>query len=223
MEAHTITQSSSNYLPALNCIVTEVVSASDLIHSLYQKNHLSIELETTICLYSRLLGYIIHKKIIGDQDHLSQLIIDTIQEHVEQGKNFYHTVKTCTDQNNSQLDDFMKTHGVIVMPILKLVQFTSDLIKNSINNKNRSTSVKETVKKETLMYDSIEIIFENTYQKLIQDIHELNVTNPLIFLLEHFSVMLGWLIGFFTQLTNKPTDYFTKRSSHSIKSPNAYY
>lgn len=212
-------QSTSNYLPALNIIATEIIAASEDIFSLYQQNQLPIKPETIIYVYARWLGYVIHQKIIGDKDHLSQLIVDTIEENIQQGKQFFHLVKKCMEQDNSQLDDFVKTHGVIVVSILKLTQFTSHLIQQSIHDKNHAVSQKEFDKKEAVMHDIIETIFENIYQKSVQEINELDINNPLIFLLEHFSIMLGWLIGFFTQLVNKSEDIFTQKSFLEIKRP----
>lgn len=203
---------SSNYLPALNSIVANIQEISGHIAALYQQNHLPINPEIIISIYSSWLGYIINNKIIGDTEQLAKLITDTIQKNIDNGKYFYHTVNTCTEQDNTQLDEFIRTNGVIVVPILKLIQFVSNFIKQSINNKYPTLSAKQQFAAEKLIQDPMETIYRNGYERSVHEINDLNVQNPLIFLLEHVSAMLGWLIGFLSLLTNKTSNYLADKS-----------
>jgi hypothetical protein len=202
----------ANYPPALTSLTQNIMEATQQTAVLYQEHQLAMEPENFIRLYCRWLGFIVGKKITGDKDHLYQLISDTIQQYEEQGRNLCRMVTSHTDKDTTQIDKLVNTHGIIVVPVIKLTQFISQIIKQMLSAKPRNYTQEERLQLETTLEEPMAEIFANRFQAALQEINELQIPNPLIFLLEHFSITVGWLTGFFAQLSNKPTKTFLEKS-----------
>lgn len=204
----------ANYPLALTKLTEHVMTATQQLATLYQQENLALIPEDFIYYYCRWLGFIVNEKIAGNKTYLLKLITDTIQEHNEQGSQLCQMVNASTEQNTTQINELVNSHGLIVVPLLKLIQFISSLIKKTLSAKPklRSYDSKKHLQIERSLKSALQEIFEQTFQTTVLEINALQIPNPLIFLLEHFSIMLGWLAGFFAQLSNKPVMIFLEKS-----------
>lgn len=203
--------SASNYLPALLTLTESIIEATQQIITTQQKPALFLEPSDFIQLYYGWLEFVIEQKIIGNKEHLLKLSRDTIQQHCEQGRNLCQMVRAFTEQDAVQIDTLVKSNGLIVVPVLKFIQFISDIINQTFKIKIHPTNKKNRFNPEILLEEPVLNAFEDAFHTTVQRINSLQITNPLIFVLEHFSVMLGWTIGFFAQLSNKSTDFFFEK------------
>ena len=206
-----------NYLPALIKLAENTITATQQATVLYQQHHLILEPEDFISFLCRWLSYIINQKITGDKEFLFKLVRDTINQHVEQGSELCQIVRTQTEQGDSQVDALIKTHGLIVVPTLKLIQYISNVINQAFNHKKRSYTLQERAELENFLDNPLNEIFENAFQSTVLAINELQIANPLVFLLEHLSAIDGWITGFFAKLSNKPAELFFANGFNYLK------
>lgn len=176
---------------------------------------LAIKPEIFISFYCRCLEFMLQNKITGDKEQLRLLIINTIEQNTEQGQQL-HQVITLNDEEEKQIDNFSSEKGLIIVPILKLSQFISDAVKSTANNE-RALTENENAQLEMLLDIPSQQAFDIIFQASIQTFQQLQIANPLIFLLEHFSVIIGWLAGFFASLTNTSATEFLAKNNVALK------
>jgi hypothetical protein len=208
-----------NYLSALTELGKIIIAVSQPMVTLYQQQSLAIRPEIFIGLYCRCLEFILQHKITGNKEQLQALMINTIEQNTEHGERLYQIITLSNAKDSAQIDKFSADSGLIIMPVLKLSQFISDAIKSTAANAKAFTA-DEIAQLETLLDIPLQEVFELVFQASVQKIHALQIANPLIFFLEHFSIILGWLAGFFAPLSQKSTTEFLAENMACLRVSN---
>jgi hypothetical protein len=207
---------SDNYSLALIELGQIIIAVSQPVVTFYQQQSLPIKPETFISVYCRCLEFILRQKITGDKEHIQQLIIETIEKNTDQGNHLHQIVVSSHDSDN-QVDKFSTENSEILVPVLKLSQFISNAIK--LTDSSKLITQKDHNEIEALLQTPLQEVFELMFQASVQKISALQIANPLIFFLENFSTIVGWLAGFFAKLINQPIDSFLKKNIACLRTP----
>lgn len=200
-----------NELSALTRLAENVIKATRQIIVLYQPPHFALNPEDFIRLYCRFLTFIVEQKLTGDKVHLYQLMVESIQKNTDHGKHLRHLISQHTHKDPVSIRELVKNYGVVTVPVVKLIQFMTQAIQEIIHPLPLCTDEDRTpwdLKIEAPMVE----IFDHTYQLTLQEINALQMDNPLIFLLEYFSTTVGWLAGFFADLSHQTPHAFLEKS-----------
>ena len=198
----------ANELTAVTKLSENLLTATSQIMSVYQQSNIALKSEDIIGLYCQFLVFIVDQRITGNKVHLYQLIIESIKENTNHGIYLYKTITQHTAKDKDSIQNLVKKYGLVVIPALKLAQFVNDV---AIKTMQDSSSEENILSAEKIKASMLEI-FDLTYHSTLQEINALDIANPLIFLLEHFSNTIGWLVGFFAALKQQSVQEYLEKS-----------
>ena len=203
-----------DFSQALKAITETLIPNTHKIFDIYKKNDLVISPDGIIKLYCQFLSLVIlGSSAVVNKHKIYYLITETLSEHYTDGAKLYHLLIERQNDKQEGIKELILGNGLIVVNIITLVQYLLNmyhrLFEDNIQNQYTPNQLLEL---ENSLTPAIHAIFADTAGDIVQKLQELNIAKPLYFFLENFSIILGWLAGFFANINRQPVEIFMEES-----------
>lgn len=174
--------------------ITAVVKKSAAQRVYCRGEGLQYSVETIFEFYCKLLAYGL-KKMGTKSYRYAQLAIITINDNVLNGEELFEILTKQKHTGKDEIKKFTLAKGPIVPEVIEVIKYFF-----------KKMSHQQTITNENTSRDILGRMVETGIEFLEQ--HE--VYEPLVFFCENFSIMLGWLAGYFARYIEVPSAVILK-------------
>lgn len=174
--------------------ITAVVKESTSQRINYGGEGLQFFVETIFEFYCKFLAYGL-KKMEAKSYRYAQLAIITINDNVLHGEELFEILTKQKHTGKDEIKKFTLAKGAIVPEVIEVIKY---LLKKMLQQ--------QTITNEKDSRNILGWMVETGVEFLEQ--HE--VYEPLVFFCENFSIMLGWLAGYFARYIEVPSTVLLK-------------
>lgn len=174
--------------------ITAVVKEGAAQRVNYRGEGLQFSVETIFEFYCKFLAYGL-RKMEAKSYRYAQLAIITINDNVLHGEELFEILTKQKHTGKDEIKKFTLAKGPIVPEVIEVIKYLL-----------RKVLYEQTITNENDSRDILGQMVETGIEFLEQ--HE--VYEPLVFFCENFSIMLGWLAGYFARYLEVPSAVLLK-------------